>query len=124
MERVVDALSRELEEIDDACEEIDDPGERVRIGARRIGLIGSYVSVLRTGGWLSPESVAAAQQKAEPARFALREEFAREANGALRRLFHEHDIPPEVAEQAYDEVIIAAGLGHILSARGGDNAQA
>jgi hypothetical protein len=114
MDEAVCAIRRELAQIDEVTDDDDDdPATRIRLGAERIGLLGSYVSVLRNGGWLSPEGVAQARKDA-PGIAALREEFATEANQRLRRLFGEIGVPDEVAEAAYDQVIIAAGMGSIL----------
>jgi hypothetical protein len=122
MDEAVYAIRRELAQIDEVTDDDDDdPATRIRLGAERIGLLGNYVSVLRNGGWLSPEGVAQARKDA-PGIAALREEFASEANQRLRRLFGEVGVPDELAEAAYDEVIIAAGMGEWLP--DADNVQA
>jgi hypothetical protein len=127
MEETVGAMDRELREFDQRIWELghESGDSRTRLGltAEWTSQVERHVSVLRNGGWLSPESVAQARKDA-PLVDELREQFAATTNERLRAVLEEHGTDPTLIELVVDQVMIGAGLEDWGLEGGEDNIQA
>ena len=110
-----DAASGALKQIARDREDLGELGAaadtktRIRIACQRARLLEREVSVMREAGMISPEAFAAAQQ-VDAAVADARIEWTRNANRRVRALLEEHDIAPQVIEDAIDQILIAAGF--------------